>query len=83
MQIGSSNASPSCSSLKSSAIIIIIIIMIMNRDRVTLASQRVADHHLADRLRDTTSWRSELASELDRNRQGQPWQCFKLPFKTF
>ena len=38
------------------------------RDRVTLASQRVADHQLADRLRDTTSWRSELASELDRNR---------------
>ena len=39
-------------------------IMIMNRDRVTLASQRVADHHLADRLRDTTSWRSELASRM-------------------
>ena len=55
----------------------------MNRDRVTLASQRVADHHLADRLRDTTSWRSELASELDRNRQGQLWQCFKLSFKLF
>ena len=43
-------------------------ILIVTRDRVTLASQRVADHHLADRLRDTTSWRSELSSELDRNR---------------
>ena len=26
--------------------------MIITRDRLTLASQRVADHHLADRLRD-------------------------------
>jgi len=42
--------------------------LIADRDRLTLASQRVADHHLADRLRDATSWRSELASELDRNR---------------
>ena len=92
LQIGSSKtsssslkSSSSCSSLKSSSSAINIIIMIMNRDRVTLASQRVADHHLADRLRDTTSWRSELASELDRNRQGQlwPWQSFKLSFKTF
>ena len=28
--------------------------MIITRDRLTLASQRVADHHLADRLRDAT-----------------------------
>ena len=28
--------------------------MIITRDRLTLASQRVADHHLADRLRDAS-----------------------------
>ena len=28
--------------------------IIITRDRLTLASQRVADHHLADRLRDAT-----------------------------
>ena len=53
-------------------------ILIVTRDRVTLASQRVADHHLADRLRDTTSWRSELSSELDRNRW-EVWCAATLP----
>ena len=33
-----------------------------------MSSQRLVDQQLADRLRNTTSWRSELSAELDRNK---------------
>ena len=42
--------------------------LIADRDRRTVASQRLVDQQLGDRLRDTTSWRSELSAELDRNK---------------
>ena len=42
--------------------------MIADRDRRTVSSQRLVDQQLDDRVRNITSWRSELAAELDRNK---------------
>ena len=42
--------------------------LIADRDRRTVSSQRLVDQQLDDRVRNITSWRSELAAELDRNK---------------
>ena len=42
--------------------------LIADRDRRTVASQRQVDHNLEDRIRNISSWRSELNAELDRNK---------------
>ena len=42
--------------------------LIADRDRRTVANQRLVDQQLGDRLRDTSSWRAELSAELDRNK---------------
>ena len=42
--------------------------LIADRDQRTVASQRHVDQQLDDRLRNISSWRSELTAELDRNK---------------
>lgn len=42
--------------------------LIADRDRRTVASQRHVDQQLDDRLRNISTWKSELSAELDRNK---------------
>ena len=42
--------------------------LLASSNHATVAGQREAEHRLADRLRDTTSWKCELQAELDRNK---------------
>ena len=56
--------------------------LIADRDRRTVSSQRLVDQQLADRLRNTTSWRSELSAELDRNKN-ETNLLFKTRFGSY
>ena len=51
--------------------------LIADRDRRTVASQRQVDHQLEDRIRNISTWKSELSAELDRNKNET-----NLMFKT-